>query len=215
MRVSLVFEGTPEELAQLTQELMNNPGLSPLVVQLESWIPEIPVRVEVISPDGYIAHEKLVSLGTSLGESVGFIKRVVNAFSRATETIGVRRFFNPGCGWNYNIEDIKAIDPYTQGIPDFGKKSIEIFTRIVKALSESGEPSLNYAQGLGKFPIEELDFLSQRTYWRLKYSGINTIGDLVSRADYELLQIPMFGKKSLEEVKEALAWQGLQLAERR
>jgi DNA-directed RNA polymerase subunit alpha len=70
------------------------------------------------------------------------------------------------------------------------------------------EPSL--AHGMENFPIEELE-LGVRSYNCLKRVGIETIGDLVMKSENELAAIPNFGKKSIEEVKETLATQGLRL----
>jgi DNA-directed RNA polymerase subunit alpha len=72
----------------------------------------------------------------------------------------------------------------------------------------AAEPSL--AGGMENFPIEELE-LGVRSYNCLKRVGIETIGDLVSKSDAELGAIPNFGKKSIEEVKDALASHGLNL----
>src|SRR5688500_7882222 len=66
------------------------------------------------------------------------------------------------------------------------------------------------AGAMENFPIEELE-LGVRSYNCLKRVGIETIGDLVSKSENELAAIPNFGKKSIEEVKETLATQGLTL----
>ena len=50
-----------------------------------------------------------------------------------------------------------------------------------------------------------------RSYNCLKRVGIDTIGDLVSKSEYELAAIPNFGKKSIEEVRETLSAHGLGL----
>ncbi|MBI2506581.1 MAG: hypothetical protein HYW00_00325 [Candidatus Colwellbacteria bacterium] len=60
------------------------------------------------------------------------------------------------------------------------------------------------------FPIEELEF-GVRTYNCLKRVGIETIGEVVSKTETELAAIPLFNKKSIKEVKEALAAYGLVL----
>jgi DNA-directed RNA polymerase subunit alpha len=60
------------------------------------------------------------------------------------------------------------------------------------------------------FPIEELE-LGVRSYNCLKRVGIETIGDLTSKSEAELVAIPNFGRKSIEEVREALASHGLGL----
>ncbi|HSO01267.1 MAG TPA: DNA-directed RNA polymerase subunit alpha [Gaiellaceae bacterium] len=75
---------------------------------------------------------------------------------------------------------------------------------------EAGGSEAPAAHGMENFPIEELE-LGVRSYNCLKRVGIETIGDLVSKSENELAAIPNFGKKSIEEVKETLATQGLAL----
>jgi DNA-directed RNA polymerase subunit alpha len=58
--------------------------------------------------------------------------------------------------------------------------------------------------------IEELE-LGVRSYNCLKRAGIQTVGDLVQRSESELNAIPNFGKRSTEEVMEALHALGLAL----
>jgi len=58
--------------------------------------------------------------------------------------------------------------------------------------------------------IEELE-IGVRSYNCLKREGIQTVGDLINRSEAELMNIPNFGKKSIEEVKENLDKLGLAL----
>jgi DNA-directed RNA polymerase subunit alpha len=58
--------------------------------------------------------------------------------------------------------------------------------------------------------IEELE-VGVRAYNCLKRAGIQTVGDLVTRSESELNAIPNFGKRSTEEVIEALTQLGLSL----
>jgi DNA-directed RNA polymerase subunit alpha len=58
--------------------------------------------------------------------------------------------------------------------------------------------------------IEELE-IGVRAYNCLKRAGIQTVGDLVQRSESELNAIPNFGKRSTEEVMEALHALGLSL----
>ncbi len=60
-------------------------------------------------------------------------------------------------------------------------------------------------------PIEDVDF-SVRTFNCLKKENINSLGELVQRAEEELLGIRNFGKRSLEEVIQRLESYGLYLA---
>jgi DNA-directed RNA polymerase subunit alpha len=59
-------------------------------------------------------------------------------------------------------------------------------------------------------PIEELD-LSVRSYNCLKRAGINTVGELCSKTEEEMMKVRNLGRKSLEEVVEKLNGLGLSL----
>ena len=43
-----------------------------------------------------------------------------------------------------------------------------------------------------------------RSYNCLKREGIETVGDLINKSEQELMCIPNFGRKSIEEVRERL-----------
>jgi len=61
-------------------------------------------------------------------------------------------------------------------------------------------------------PVEELE-LSVRSFNCLKRAGINTVGELISKTEAEMMKVRNLGKKSLEEVKSKLAELDLTLAE--
>jgi len=107
-------------------------------------------------------------------------------------------------------------------IPNFGKKSIE---EVKERLGEKGlklkgdlsgdeDPAEEEVAAAGpdltEMGIEELE-ADVRTYNRLKAEGIETVGDLVLRTRAELLGIPKFGEKSVEQVTERLETKGLKL----
>ena len=58
--------------------------------------------------------------------------------------------------------------------------------------------------------VEELE-LSVRSYNCLKNANIQTIGELVTKSEAEMLKTKNFGRKSLNEIKEILASMGLSL----
>ena len=59
--------------------------------------------------------------------------------------------------------------------------------------------------------IEELEISSRATN-TLKKLGIHTIGDLVKMTEQDLKEAKSIGRKSLKEIKDALAEMGLELA---
>ncbi len=98
-------------------------------------------------------------------------------------------------------------------------KSLAIFTdadRVEELTSRDGAGSaeaaltpLTAGEGDDRL-IEELE-IGVRAYNCLKRAGIQTVGDLVQRSESELNAIPNFGKRSTEEVKDALGALGLSL----
>ena len=53
--------------------------------------------------------------------------------------------------------------------------------------------------------------LSERPRNCLKRAQVNTIGELLQKTEYDLLNITNFGQKSLDEVKQKLDERGLSL----
>ena len=98
-------------------------------------------------------------------------------------------------------------------------KSLAIFTdadRVEELTSRDGAGAAEAAfaphaaaEGDDRL-IEELE-IGVRAYNCLKRAGIQTVGDLVQRSESELNAIPNFGKRSTEEVMEALHALGLKL----
>jgi DNA-directed RNA polymerase subunit alpha len=99
-------------------------------------------------------------------------------------------------------------------------KSLAIFTdadRVDELTSRDGAGAAE-EDGAGRMPglegddrlIEELE-IGVRAYNCLKRAGIQTVGDLVQKSESELNAIPNFGKRSTDEVVEALNSLGLSL----
>ncbi|MBC7293292.1 MAG: DNA-directed RNA polymerase subunit alpha, partial [Thermoleophilia bacterium] len=78
------------------------------------------------------------------------------------------------------------------------------------AASAAAASAPSHVTGFEDMPIEELE-LGVRSYNCLKREGIETVGDLISRSEQDLLCIPNFGRKSIEEVRERLAKNNLKL----
>ena len=63
-------------------------------------------------------------------------------------------------------------------------------------------------------PVEDLTELSVRSRNSLQKENIQTVRDLVQRTEEQMLNIDNFGKKSLQEINDFLAAQGLRFGVR-
>src|SRR3989454_924687 len=85
----------------------------------------------------------------------------------------------------------------------------ELTTRDGAGAAEAAFAPLPTGEGDDRL-IEELE-IGVRAYNCLKRAGVQTVGDLIQRSESELNAIPNFGKRSTEEVIEALNALGLTL----
>ena len=76
--------------------------------------------------------------------------------------------------------------------------------------ARTGDQPAGKGSGFDDTPIEELE-LGVRSYNCLKREGIETVGDLINKSEQELMCIPNFGRKSIEEVRERLEKNNLKL----
>ena len=53
--------------------------------------------------------------------------------------------------------------------------------------------------------------LTFRSFGRLRYAGVETIGQLVAMTEQDLLDVPRLGPRILADIKRALAEEGLEL----
>ncbi|MBS3937724.1 MAG: DNA-directed RNA polymerase subunit alpha [Peptococcaceae bacterium] len=98
-----------------------------------------------------------------------------------------------------------------------GAKIMSDLLHLFVSLTEKAESTKtlvdraeNSKERLMEMTIEELD-LSVRSFNCLKRAGINTVHDLTSRTEDEMMKVRNLGKKSLEEVQHKLAELGLYL----
>ena len=199
---------------------------------------DVPAELEVLNPDHYIATLSgggAIEMTLTIRRGTGYVSADGN---KAAETvIGVMpidSIFSPIKRVSYIVESARVgqrtdydkliLDVVTNGAitPEEAlRQSAEI---LVDRLQIFTDPDRQHA--LDEFPIEgvgaaagsgmddvlieELE-LGVRSYNCLKREGIQTVGDLVTKTEAELLNIPNFGKKSIDEVKEKLAERGLSL----
>jgi DNA-directed RNA polymerase subunit alpha len=201
---------------------------------------EAPADLEILNPELVIANlsdKGKLELTLTIGRGRGYVPAEMNRGPQHTiGVIPIDSIFSPVRRVAYDVEAARVgqrtdydklnIDITTDGSIDPREaiaqaaevliRQLAIFTNIemIEGLGEAAAaeaaPEVSIAHGMENFPIEELE-LGVRSYNCLKRVGIETIGDLVMKSENELAAIPNFGKKSIEEVKETLATQGLTL----
>jgi hypothetical protein len=105
-------------------------------------------------------------------------------------------------------------------VPNFGRKSLN---ELKEVLAQIG---LHFDKPVPAWPPENIENLSRqatrlfdrvddlvlsvRSFNCLKNDGISYIGELVQKSEAEMLRISNFGRKSLNEIREVLAQDGLE-----
>jgi DNA-directed RNA polymerase subunit alpha len=201
---------------------------------------QAPADLEILNPDLEIAQlsdKGKLEMTLTIGRGRGYVPAELNRGPETTiGVIPIDSIFSPVRRVSYDVEaarvgqrtdyDKLRLDVTTDGSLEprdaIGQaaeiliRQLAIFTDLdriegfAEAAAEAAGAEAPAAHGMENFPIEELE-LGVRSYNCLKRVGIETIGDLVSKSENELAAIPNFGKKSIEEVKETLATQGLSL----
>lgn len=197
---------------------------------------QYPENVEIINPDHHIATlnwDGKLEAEMTVEAGRGFVTAERN--KKATDVIGVipvDSIFCPVRKVSYTVENTRVGQR-----TDFDRLILEVTTNGAVTPSEAvamGAKIVNdhmllfmeqaaeqatgsiFAPAAGEkeakldLPIEDLE-LSVRSYNCLKREGIDTLSQLVSRSENDLMQIRNFGAKSIEEVKEKLAEMGLSL----
>ena len=202
---------------------------------------QAPADLEILNPElelAQLSDKGRLEMTLTIGRGRGYVPAELNRGPETTiGVIPIDSIFSPVRRVTYDVEaarvgqrtdyDKLRLDVLTDGSIEpreaIGQaaeiliRQLAIFTDLDRiegfAEVQSGEvggAEAPAAHGMENFPIEELE-LGVRSYNCLKRVGIETIGDLVSKSENELAAIPNFGKKSIEEVKETLATQGLGL----
>jgi DNA-directed RNA polymerase subunit alpha len=202
---------------------------------------QAPADLEILNPDlelAQLSDKGKLEMTLTIGRGRGYVPAELNRGPETTiGVIPIDSIFSPVRRVSYDVEaarvgqrtdyDKLRLDVTTDGSIEprdaIGQaaeiliRQLAIFTDLENiddfrgGASEDVVPDQGGGAGaMENFPIEELE-LGVRSYNCLKRVGIETIGDLVSKSENELAAIPNFGKKSIEEVKETLATQGLSL----
>jgi DNA-directed RNA polymerase subunit alpha len=201
---------------------------------------QAPADLEILNEDlelAQLSDKGKLEMTLTIGRGRGYVPAELNRGPETTiGVIPIDSIFSPVRRVSYDVEaarvgqrtdyDKLRLDVTTDGSIEprdaIGQaaeiliRQLAIFTDLdriegfAEAAAEAAGAEAPAAHGMENFPIEELE-LGVRSYNCLKRVGIETIGDLVSKSENELAAIPNFGKKSIEEVKETLATQGLSL----
>ena len=195
-------------------------------------------EVEILNPDQPIATlgpDGALSMELVLDHGRGYVSAERNKNAQAPiGTIPVDSIYTPVLKVNYSVENTRVGNQ-----TDYDKLTIEVWTdntmsardalslgakilcdhfSLFTDLSENvnnspviKEPEKDESDMVLKMTIEELD-LSVRSFNCLKRANINTVEDLVSKTQDEMIKVRNLGRKSLEEVMQKLAALGLSLA---
>ena len=195
-------------------------------------------EVEVLNPDMHIAtldNGATLNMEITLSHGRGYVPADRNKPQQnVIGVIAVDSIYTPVKKVNYTVENTRVGD-----LTDFDKLTLEVWTNgtitardavslgarilcdhfmLFTDLSETmGNKSTVVEKAEAQrdkvleLTIEELD-LSVRSFNCLKRANINTVEDLISKTEDEMMKVRNLGRKSLEEVINKLAMMGLSLA---
>ncbi len=197
-------------------------------------------EVEVLNPELHIAtldSGASLNMEITLSHGRGYVSADRNKAAQPQTVIGVipvDSIYTPVYKVNFTVEPTRV-----GASSDFDKLTLEVWTdgtisardavslgakilcdhfTLFTDLSETvgNKPTVVEKQETGgskilDLTIEELD-LSVRSFNCLKRANINTVADLISKTEDEMMKVRNLGRKSLEEVINKLAMMGLTLA---
>jgi len=195
--------------------------------------------IEIINPDLHIATlsggpDSRLFMEMAITRGRGYVPAEKNKMiNHAIGVIPVDSLYTPVSRVNFTVENTRVGQ-----ITDYDKLTLELWTNgtiksdeavslAAKILSEHlnlfidlsdnaknaeimVEKEEDQKEKVLEMSVEELD-LSVRSYNCLKRAGINTVEELISRTEEEMMKVRNLGKKSLEEVLNKLAELGLSL----
>ena len=195
-------------------------------------------EVEILNPELHIATlgpDASLSMELTLDHGRGYVPADKNKNpQQIIGTIPVDSIYTPVLKVNYAVENTRVGNQ-----TDFDKLTLEVWTdRTItprdavslgaKILVDHFTLFTDLSDSIGRrstvvekvetqrdkvleMTIEELD-LSVRSFNCLKRANINTVEDLISKTQDEMIKVRNLGRKSLEEVEHKLAMMGLSLA---
>ena len=195
-------------------------------------------EVEVLNPEMHIAtldNGATLNMEITLSHGRGYVPADRNKPQQnVIGTIAVDSIYTPVRKVNYTVEptrvgassdfDKLTLEVWTDGIIN-AKEAVSLAARIMTehlnlfvTLSQEAmdaeimvEKDDKGKEKALEMTIEELD-LSVRSFNCLKRAGINTVEDLISKSEDEMMKVRNLGRKSLEEVVAKLDSLGFKLS---
>ena len=195
-----------------------------------------PTGIEILNKDLHLAtlnSKARLAVDLTVGSDFGYLSSDRENQSRVIGTIDIDAIFSPVRRVSFRIEPTRV-----EQSTNFEKLIIDIETDGTstpsEALASAGATLLSLVELIANLsdepkglelgevastasvspdldlPIEDLD-LSERPRNCLKRAQINTVGELLTKNEDDLLNITNFGQKSLDEVKQKLDDRGLTL----
>jgi DNA-directed RNA polymerase subunit alpha len=200
---------------------------------------DVPAELEILNPDHHIAtlsDDGELEMTLTIRRGTGYVTAEGNKSpDTVIGVIPIDSNFSPIRKVSYTVDSARVgqrtdydkliLDVMTDGslLPEeaLGQAADLLVDRLSIFTESGGRQPSEIGQGFDETPeveddgvdsllIEELD-LGVRSYNCLKREGIQTVGDLINKTESELLNIPNFGRKSIEEVVEKLEERGLAL----
>ena len=194
-------------------------------------------EVEILNPDLHIATlsgDATLSMELTIDHGRGYMSAERNKLQQPTiGVIPIDSIYTPVHKVNYTVENTRV-----GNVTDFDKLTLEVwtdktitardavslgakilcdhftlFTDLSESISSQStvvEKAEAQRDKVLEMTIEELD-LSVRSFNCLKRVNINTVEDLISKTEDDMIKVRNLGRKSLEEVIHKLAMMGLSL----
>ena len=195
-------------------------------------------EVEILNPDLHLATlgpDASLNMELTISKGRGYVSADRNKNPQAAiGVIPVDSIYTPVLKVNYSVENTRV-----GNMTDYDKLTMEVWTdRTItprdaismgaKILCDHFTLFTDLSENVGskstvvekaetqrdkvlEMTIEELD-LSVRSFNCLKRANINTVEDLISKTEDEMIKVRNLGRKSLEEVIHKLTMMGLSLA---
>lgn len=195
-------------------------------------------EVEILNPELHICTlgpDTTFNMEITLNHGRGYVPAERNKPAQSIiGTIPIDSIYTPVYKVNYSVENTRV-----GNMTDYDKLTLEVWTdstisardavslgakilsdhldlftdlsETVGSKSTVVEKSESHRDKVLEMTIEELD-LSVRSFNCLKRANINTVEDLISKTDEDMMKVRNLGRKSLEEVQNKLAMMGLSLA---